>query len=430
MHSSALHWLARRWPWLCVAVLNAACNPIRTTAHPELEGYRHRPSYTMHLLYRQEIVADSRRQGEPYERGRPAIDAANHRVFVGSSDRGLYALRAEDGQRLWRFETLGPVQSEPLYDPTEEVVYFGSNDGALYKVAAANGTLLWRFASNAEVTRRPVLVGGRLYFVNANDTVVAVDAATGKRIWSQHRAPALGMEVAGHSGLLVRGGRVFVAFSTGVVTAFDAASGREAWDPVDLSAEAEQVLGQVPKYLDVDTTPDFAVISGVPSIIVGGYEAGVVALRADNGNQIWSNAAVLGVTDVSVWRQPAHADARGRVYAKRSLVVASSGTTGLWALELSTGTEVWRRDLPDGGTSAPAYISGAMLVSTTQHGLFLVNPVDGAIIDGIHTQAGFSMPAATQGQRAFILSDSGQFVALSVPKPKPQVRNNWFASAY
>ena len=41
----------------------------------------------------------------------------------------------------------------------------------------------------------------------------------------------------------------------------------------------------------------------------------------------------------------------------------------------------------------------------------------GAIIDGIHTQAGFSMPATTVGQRAFILSDTGLFMALSVPRP-------------
>ncbi len=424
-------WLRRGVTCLALGAASFGCDPIRTTAHPEVEGYRNRPSYAMHLLYRQDIVASSRRQGEPYERGGAAIDVEHHRVFVGSSDRGLYALRAEDGERIWRFETLAPVQCEPLYDPKEEVVYFGSNDGALYKVAAATGKLLWRFATNAEVARRPVLVGNRLYFVNANDTVIAVDAASGKRIWSQHRAPALGMEVAGHGGVLVRGGLIFVAFSTGTVTAFDAASGREVWEPVDMAAEAEQGLGRVPAYLDVDTTPEYAIVAGVPAIVVGSYEGGVAALRADNGNQIWSNLAVTGTTDVSIWRQPAHTDERGRVHPRRRYVIASSGTTGLWALDLDSGTELWRRDLPDGGTSAPAYISGAILISTTQHGLFLVNPVDGAIIDGIHTQAGFSMPPATHGRRAFILSDSGQFLAFSVPAPTHRPRSDdWFASAY
>src|SRR5690606_33581698 len=123
------------------------------------------------------------------------------------------------------------------------------------------------------------------------------------RAWSQHRTPALGMEVAGHAGVTVAAGRVHVAFSDGTVTAYDAQTGNELWDPVDLTAEAEQALGQVPKYLDVDTTPELVEVKGVPAIVVGSYEGGVVALRADNGNQLWSNPGVLSVTDVTLWHQ-------------------------------------------------------------------------------------------------------------------------------
>lgn len=394
-----------------------ACEPIKTTALPEVEGYRHRPSYAMHVLYRRNLVVESRRRGEPYERGRPAIDPARQLVFIGSSDRGLYALRAQDGAPAWRFETMGPVQSDPLYDRDTDAVYFGSNDGALYKVNATSGELKWRFATNAEVNRQPVARDGRLYFVNANDTVICADAESGKRIWSQHRTPAFGMEVAGHAGLLLHDNRVFVAFSSGTVAAFDAGTGRELWEPVDLAAEAEQALGEVPKYLDVDTTPRAVTVGGTDAIVVGSYAGGVTALVMETGNQLWFNNAVLGVTDVSIWRQRAHTDATQRVHNEKNYVIASTGTTGLWALEVETGHVVWRRDLPDGGTSSPAFISGAMLVSTTRHGLFLISPLDGAIIDGIHTQAGFSMPARSLGQRAFILSDTGQFMALSVPRP-------------
>lgn len=395
----------------------SACEPIKTTALPEVEGYRHRPSYAMQVIYRRNLVEPSRRQGEPYERGRPAVDRRRQLVFVGSSDRGLYALRAQDGSSVWRFETMAPVQSEPLYDPVTDAVYFGSNDGALYKVDPSSGRLKWRFATNAEVSRQPVVDDGRLYFVNANDTVICVDVESGKRLWSQHRTPAFGMEVAGHAGLLLKNGRVFVGFSGGTVAAFEADSGREVWEPVDLAAEAEQARGEVPKYLDVDTTPKAVTIGGAGAIVVGAYEGGVAALMMETGNQIWVNPAVLGVTDVSVWTQPAHTDEEQRVHPARHLAIASTGTTGLWALDVATGKVVWRRDLPDGGTSSPAFISGAMLVSTTLHGLFLMSPLDGAIIDGIHTQAGFSMPATTVGQRAFILSDTGLFMALSVPRP-------------
>ena len=47
--------------------------------------------------------------------------------------------------------------------------------------------------------------------------------------------------------------------------------------------------------------------------------------------------------------------------------------------------------------SAPVPIAGALLVSTTLHGLYLLSPIDGSVIDGIHTGAGFSMAPAVHG---------------------------------
>ena len=158
-------------------------------------------------------------------------------------------------------------------------------------------------------------------------------------------------------------------------------------------------------------------------MIVGSYEGGVVALDAETGNQLWANRAVLGVSDVTVWTQPAHRDAPqedelGVAYPERRLVFASTGTSGLWALDLDSGDEVWRRDLPLGGTNRPTLVSGALLLTTTEQGIYLVHPLDGGIIDGIHTEVGFSMSAAVQGRRAFVLANSGNFLALSVPKPR------------
>lgn len=51
----------------------------------------HRPIGAMTVEFDRTITADSRKIGEAWERGRPEIDAARRRVFVGSSDHGLYA---------------------------------------------------------------------------------------------------------------------------------------------------------------------------------------------------------------------------------------------------------------------------------------------------------------------------------------------------
>ncbi len=395
----------------------ASCAATSGSVNPEVPTWVHRPSWALTMVYRERIQAISRDETEPYERGRPALDIASRRVFVGSSDRGLYAIRAEDGTVLWRFETLGVVQCEPLYDPEEDVVYFGSNDGALYKVRATDGSLLFRFATNAEVARRPVIRGSVVYAVNANDTVLALDRRTGQRRWSQHRPPALGMEVAGYAGPLVWRGLVYAGFSDGTVTAYDADTGAERWQPVDLSAEAEEALGDVPRYLDVDTTPVPSIIDESPVVFVGSYDGGVFALDADNGSKVWGRSEVTGVNEIVLWHQPGRESSEGLKEPPRDLLLASTGTTGLWALDPRTGEDVWHRPLPDGGVSAPVPIAGALLVSTTLHGLYLMSPLDGAVIDGIHTGAGFSMAPAAYGLRAYILSNSGTLLALHVTPP-------------
>jgi outer membrane protein assembly factor BamB len=395
------------------------CEKVRSGANPELPLWAKRPIEAMSILYSRPLTIAERKVGEEYERGQPEIDVRHRRVFVGSSDKGLYALQADDGASLWRFETLGAVQCEPLYDPDEDVVYFGSNDGALYKVRAIDGSLLWRFSTNSEVSRRPVLANGLLYAVNANDTVVAVDPATGKLRWTQHRTPALGMEIAGYAGPLVTSDRVYTAFSDGHVVSYDALDGSERWQPVDLSAEVEQTTGEIPRYLDVDTTPVLDTIKSGRVVFVAAYSGGVYALDAETGARVWANDRAQGVTELMLWQELMHGprDGVGPVEPAREALIASSGTTGLWALSPEDGRELWRRELPEGGISAPVPIAGALMVSTTRYGLFLFSPLNGGVIDGVDTTGGLAMTPAAYGLRAFVLSNGGTFLGVEVLPP-------------
>lgn len=396
----------------------SGCKTARTAVPPELPTWQKRPGWVVDVAGRRQLtVVSNTTDVEDQERGRAELDPAHNRVFVGSSDHGLYALAADTLSTLWRFQTLGVVQSEPLYEPQEDVVYFGSHDGALYKVRAKNGELVWRFSSNAEVARKPVLANGLLYFVNANDTIVAIDPQSGKLRWSQHRSPAYGMEIAGHAGVSVLGNLAFASFSDGHVYAFDALDGSERWS-VDLAAEAESVSGDQPQYLDADATPIPAKVDGGWAVFVASYAGGVHALDAETGARVWANERALGVTDLTVWEQRAHTPRDGGpAIPTRRALLASSGTTGLWALDLNDGHDLWRRSLPEGGVSPPVAIAGALLVSTTRYGLFLLSPLDGNVIDGIETGSGFSMTPAAFQQRAFVMTNQGVLMSLRIETP-------------
>jgi outer membrane protein assembly factor BamB len=406
------------------------CSTLETSddrVNPDKPLWFHRPAGAMHVLFLRELTAVSRTVGEASERGRAEIDPARGRVFVGASDHGLYALRATNGSTIWRFETLGAVQSEPLYDQDLDVVYFGSDDGALYAVHASDGRLVWRFDSGAEIRRRVVLDGEWLYFANAADNLFAIDRRSAHRAWQVHRTPALGMEIAGHAGPALDRDTVFFAFSDGHVGAYDKHDGSERWTPVDLSAETEQSLGgDALRYLDVDTTPTPADLGALGRVVfVASYAGGVYALDEERGVPVWKNDKVVGVSDLAVWREPEHAPAPGTPWyvpggpplPARQILLGSSGESGLWALDPTTGTMLWRIPIPEGGITAPVALAGALLVGTSHYGAFLLSPLNGRPIDGIDLGSGFSQTPAAFGSRAFLLSNGGTLVGLDVSLP-------------
>ncbi|MGP6156318.1 MAG: PQQ-binding-like beta-propeller repeat protein, partial [Vulcanimicrobiaceae bacterium] len=303
----------------------------------------------------------------------------------------------------------------------------GSNDGALYAVHASDGHLVWRYDSGAEITRKAVLDGEVLYFGNAADNLFAIDRRTARSIWHVHRTPALGMEISGHAGPAVDRGLVFFAFSDGHVGAYDARDGNERWAPVDLSAEAEQAQGpEALRYLDVDTTPIPADLGSQGHVVfVASYAGGVYALDEEHGVQLWKNEKASGITDIALWREKEHAPRPGSpLYvhggppvAAREILFASSGESGLWALDPLSGKALWRLPIPEGGITAPVSIAGAILVGTTRYGAFLLSPLNGRPLDGIDLGSGFSQTPAAFGNRAYLLSNAGTLLGLEVNSP-------------
>lgn len=438
--------------WLGCASLGFAslgCDQLGSVAKPEVPLWVHHPGSALSIDARRDLVPNPSDAGEPYERSAPEIDPAHRRVFLGTSDHGVYALSAVNLATLWRFQTAGAVEGQPLYVRREDALYVGSNDGAVYKLRASDGKMLWRFATNGPVVRRPVLAGTTLYVVNGNDTLVAIERDTGKLRWFRQRTPAAGMEIGSHSGPAYKDGYVYVAFSDGIVMAYRGDDGSEAWTtPADLTAEAEQTAGGAElRYLDSDATPVFGTIAGEPAMFVASYEGGIFALDPRTGGQLWRNEKVTGVTDLAIWRGPAP-DAGVAVFEtnpkaaekgagssgdgssgdgsssavatkpERTVLVASSGLTGLWGLKPEDGVQTWRRELPAGGATAVVPWAGALLLGTTRYGLFLVHPLDGSVLDGIAAGASFAATPAVYGRHAFALSNEGVVMALGIEPPR------------
>ena len=167
-------------------------------------------------------------------------------VYVGSRDGAYYAVDAGTGTLRWRVET-GPdaplawgFESGDLYTASPAVVgglaLFGGSDGQVWAVDATSGAVRWRFRTGGRVRSSPAVVRGRVYVGSMDGTLYALELGTGRLVWR--------FDTEGHtlesgkfgfdrrtiqSSPAVVDGRVFVGSRDGHLYAVDAATGRRLW---------------------------------------------------------------------------------------------------------------------------------------------------------------------------------------------------------
>ena len=382
----------------------------------------------MHVFVHRELTAASRTVGEDYERGRPEIDAEHGRVFVGSADHGLYALRA--GERHVRS---GASRRSASSSASRSTTASSTSSTSARTTARSTRSTPRRARScgasttGAEVAKKPVLAGEILLVANASDQLFALDRRSGKQLWrcTARRRSAWRSRATRAPRTTRSSGSSSMAFSDGHVIAYDVSDGAEQWTPVDLSAEAEQSAGgDAPRYLDVDTTP--VLDDGANGRVVYVAELRRRRLRARRPDR----RARLGEREGDRRdRSRALGRARARADPERAGLAADRSSrrrrsSSRRARSAASGASTRRRDDSSGGSRSPkgasprrCRSSGAILVGTTRYGLFLISPRNGRVIDGIDLGTGFAQTPAAFGGRAYAMTNQGTFLGVQVERP-------------
>ena len=236
----------------------------------------------------------------------------------------------------------------------------------------------------------PVIGGGKLFVMDTEGVVHAMDAATGAPAWTQ------GFQIKGDGSSSVYGGgvayadgRVYLTTGMGDVAALDAADGKQIWkvkpagplrgsptiafNSVFVMTQSNQLISlnaadgaqQWSRAASVGQTGVFGVAApaaGAGTVIAGFSTGELIAYRYENGRELWSDAlartslsTTVGVlTDID-------ADPiidRGRVYA-----LGQGGRMA--AYELVTGQRIWELNLA--GISTPA-VAGEWIFALTDDG--------------------------------------------------------------
>jgi outer membrane protein assembly factor BamB len=279
--------------------------------------------------------------------------AAN--VIVTAGESGAAGLRAEDGLSLWEFAAPPPSQT----------------------LLAETGTVLLANVQRADPLTDFHLVGGRLYFVQGDRRLFALDAETGDVLWAR-RAPGASLRQPYPDGrfwhVLASDEEILVQTSGGRRWLIDSATGRllhddptatEPWpcDPVrapngrDLIATDARTVALLDPASGRDlwtyTLPGATTRTGEAPRIVAGPNALLLAwptnigwrmqrLDPATGKPTWDEPPLLNVgqLDVDGWSQDAEAfyGVQDRILFARSL---NSGSV-LWEQALVGPPGRWR----------------------------------------------------------------------------------------
>jgi outer membrane protein assembly factor BamB len=201
----------------------------------------------------------------------------------------------------------------------------------------APGGKVWSFEANSSVDWL-VASRGVVYVGTGEDTVFALDAATGKPVW--HRATV----TAENSQLVVAGDALVIADpSHGGVLGLDAATGQQLWDIG--STGGGGVLG----------------LAAAGDVVYAGYAArsttdgGVTALSAGTGDLLWTSQ--FGVSDTNVG-----------LAAADGVVYATTYDGQIYAFKAANGNTLWR-DSGRGATfgSTPVVAGGVVYLSSSNN---------------------------------------------------------------
>jgi len=294
----------------------------------------------------------------------------------------------------------------------------GNSSHAMHHLALAEApTVAWSVSIGSsaggyeQLLAEPVIAAGKIYTVDRDGTVSAMDTATGNRLWSTNLTPedeqpdifSGGLFDTGlfGGGVAVHGNRVFVTSPYAWVFALDATSGQKVWEskmpgPVrappavsdgrvfattldnELVAVAEDDGRKLWTY--TGESEGAGLLGGATPAVLGNTvvtsdsSGNIVALRAETGKLLWSDNLAGAARGDAIATM---ADIRGRPVIDREMVIAISNSGTLAAIDLRRGDRIWDKDV--GGTQGPWVVGDFIYLVDNDDQLLCLSRADGRV---------------------------------------------------
>jgi len=264
---------------------------------------------------------------------------------------------------------------------------------------AASGGVVWRQRMGSPAAGSPAVAGSRVYTMSADGTGWALDAGSGRVVWT---LPAAGNVLASDTGAApaVTGGAVIFPFAAGVMIAAATDSGTGLWQAAITGNRLGSAFAN-----SGDITGDPVVSGGV--VHVGTAAGRTGAFAEDTGERLWT--AEEGALNAPL------------VTGGSMFVVSDQGS--LVRLDAGSGARIWATALPgftDGrprnylGIHAhfgPVLAGGRVVTVSSDGALRMFDPASGALVGSVAIPGGAASDPALAGGMIFVVTAKGQLLA-------------------
>lgn len=181
--------------------------------------------------------------------GTPAVE--NNILVFGSADKKIYGLNAENGKKKWELTAAEPVLGAVTIE--KGIAYIGASDHTFRAIDIKNGKVIWEYAEvKGYIETRPLVTSNKVIFGAWDNTLYALNKADGKNLWKwtggltrMHFSPAAVWPVAVDE-------KVFIVDPQRAMTAIDMRTGETIWrthqekvrETIGLSEDKERIYAK------------------------------------------------------------------------------------------------------------------------------------------------------------------------------------------
>lgn len=165
-------------------------------------------------------------------------------VFMPDLSGVISCFDLETGRLLWSHQ-----EAEPLGGRSgihKDQVIYASYSGRVYSRNFRTGEIKYSIDLKSPIESEPYFYQGRMLIHMRNHQLIALDALTGKILWSYKRAIPFSTTLQRVSIPKVINGKIIIGFADGFIGAFSLEEGVLAW---------EKKLSYGNKFIDVDVAP-------------------------------------------------------------------------------------------------------------------------------------------------------------------------------